>query len=409
MGLVVGVGCVSLFRFGYLCRRRALVLVLILTLASTLFSVTAYSFLGFYDGFSSYVGEQNDVVAVYSTSGSTPYTGVVPLSVVDLVEDQVGVVVLSPEVIAPCTVGSQSVFVRGVIPSVVAELGVPVVVEGEFLDLSDMGLCVVGSNLASRLGLEVGDFVLVFGVMSQRYVELQVKGVVSFGSALDDEVLVPLYVGQWLRGIGYNFGTLVRVKIDPEQTCAEQLFECIRNQTVSSVPGASVTPGPSKDSQAKRQLEVLVPLVQANIDVGSIDLAESQEFMQSYLGRFGVSKDVLIVLSLAVLVFASGTAVSAVNLFVRQHSSDFETLRCIGVSHRKLRFDLFVRLVVLALVATVLGTLFSGVFILVFQKLGYLLVLSHTVGFGVEPLVVVANFGLLSVLIGVAVWRVGWR
>jgi len=175
------------------------------------------------------------------------------------------------------------------------------------------------------------------------------------------------------------------------------------------VPGASVTPGPSKDSQAKRQLEVLVPLVQANIDVGSIDLAESQEFMQSYLGRFGVSKDVLIVLSLAVLVFASGTAVSAVNLFVRQHSSDFETLRCIGVSHRKLRFDLFVRLVVLALVATVLGTLFSGVFILVFQKLGYLLVLSHTVGFGVEPLVVVANFGLLSVLIGVAVWRVGWR
>jgi len=106
------------------------VLVLILTLASTLFSVTAYSFLGFYDGFSNYVGEQNDVVAVYSTSGSTPYTGVVPLSVVDLVEDQVGVVVLSPEVIAPCTVGSQSVFVRGVIPSVVAELGVPVVVEG---------------------------------------------------------------------------------------------------------------------------------------------------------------------------------------------------------------------------------------------------------------------------------------
>jgi hypothetical protein len=86
----------SVIKFPYLQRKRTLTLIIILTLASTLFSVTAYSFLGFYNGFTSYVGEQKDIIALYSKSSSTPYTGVIPLSVADMVEPQTGVIAISP-------------------------------------------------------------------------------------------------------------------------------------------------------------------------------------------------------------------------------------------------------------------------------------------------------------------------
>jgi len=58
-----------------------------------------------------------------------------------------------------------------------------------------------------------------------------------------------------------------------------------------------------------------------------------------------------------------------------------------------------------ALIATALGTLLSAAFITVFQKLGYLQVLSHTITFQIDPLIIVANFILLSALIGANIIR----
>ena len=71
---------VNLINFQYLRRKRILTLIVILTLISTLFSITAYSFLGFYNGFTNYVGEQKNIVAIYSGIGSTPFTGVIPIA-----------------------------------------------------------------------------------------------------------------------------------------------------------------------------------------------------------------------------------------------------------------------------------------------------------------------------------------
>jgi ABC-type lipoprotein release transport system permease subunit len=390
----------SVIKFPYLQRKRTLTLIIILTLASTLFSVTAYSFLGFYNGFTSYVGEQKDIIALYSKSSSTPYTGVIPLSVADMVEPQTGVIAISPEIIAPCTINNQSIFIRGIIPSAVAELNSPIIQEGQYLNLTDTNACIIGSNLANRLRLKTGDSFLAFAVIAKNYVELEVKGIFTTQTALDDEALVPLYTGQWLRGISYNHATLIRIKIDPNQTSANQIYQQITNQTTPTNPTPSSTPNPTEKSQTKQQLETLIPLIRTNINIGTIDAAESKEFMQSYLNRYGISKDTLIVLSIAVFIFASGTAASAITLFIKQHSSELDTIKSIGASNRKIKFDLTLRMITWALIATFVGTLISAAFIVAFQKLGYLQVLSHTITFQLDPLIVIANFCLLGVLIG---------
>ena len=83
--------------------------------------------------------------------------------------------------------------------------------------------------------------------------------------------------------------------------------------------------------------------------------------MTSYLNRYGISKDTLIILSIVVLVFASGTAVCAITLFVRQHNYEIDVIRAIGVSTKKIKVDLSLKMLVWALTATIAGTLLAHV------------------------------------------------
>jgi ABC-type lipoprotein release transport system permease subunit len=393
---------VSLLRFSYLRRKRLFVLVIVLALASTLFSVTAYSFLGFYSGFTGYVGAEGDVVAVYSRVGNSPFSGLFPLSIADKIASARGVVALSPEVIAPASVEEHAVFIRGVIPQEIAKLNQFAIIEGQFLDVNDSHSAAVGVNLAKKLQLKTGDTILALGVLSNRYVELQIAGVYHSGSSLDDEALVPIYVGQWIRGTDYTKATLMRVKIDPAQTDLNTLYSEIANTTT---PQPSATPSPTQKSTVQHEIEALLPLSKADVNVTQIGIDDSKQFMQTYLNRYGVSKDTLIVLSAAVLVFASGTAACAIGLFVKQHSSDIETLRSIGVSNRAVKADLSVRLTFWAAISTLIGTLLSAAAITYFQSAGYLEVLSHTIVFQLDPLVATANFFLISCLAWVCVAR----
>ena len=394
----------SLLNFRYLHRKRMLTLIVILTLTSTLFSVTAYSFLGFYNGFTNYVGEEKDIIAIYSKAGSTPFTGVIPLSLANKITPIDGVIAISPETIAPSMINDQSVFIRGIIPQELTRLNPLTMVEGQTLNITDTNSAIIGKSLADRLHLKTGDKILAFSVLAKRYVELQIKGVFQSGSSLNDEALVPLYVGQWLRGLTYNDATLIRAKIDLSQTSANQIYQQIANQTTPS-PSSSASPSPTPKSETQRELEALIPLAQGNLKVGNIGIEESQQFMQNYLDRYGISKDTLIILSIVVLIFASGTAICAITLFIKQHSSDIDILRSIGVSSKKVKIDLTLRMVTWALIATVIGTLVSAVVIAFFQKIGYLQVLSHSITFQLDPLIIAANFILLSALISINIAR----
>ncbi|MEM3551363.1 MAG: hypothetical protein QXV01_09770, partial [Candidatus Bathyarchaeia archaeon] len=73
----------GLLGFGYFKWQRLITLALIIEAASFLFSLTALSLTGFYRGFTAYLGEDESIIAVYSPTSGTPYTGLVPAFLAD--------------------------------------------------------------------------------------------------------------------------------------------------------------------------------------------------------------------------------------------------------------------------------------------------------------------------------------
>lgn len=392
----------SLLRVKFLHKRRILVLITILSLASILFSTTAYSFLGFYNGFTSYVGEEKDILAVYSKLGNTPFTGIVPVAAANHIATIEGVIAVSPEAFAPCVINNQSVFVRGVLPQELKKLNNITITSGENIELNDANYALTGKNLAQRLNLKTDQKIVVFSVMSQKYVELTIKGIFTSDSPLDDEILVPLYVAQWLRGLTYNDATLIRTKIDLTQTNQNLIFNALKN---ISEPTTPTSPKPTETPR----FDTLIPITQPGINIQNIGVEESQKFMSSYLSRYGISKDTLVVLSVAVLFFAGGTAAAAITLFVKQHNSDIDILRSIGVTKRKIKLNLIAHMAAWALAATVIGTATSAAIMFGFQEVGYLQVLSHSLKFQLDPLIPAANFAVLTVLAAVNIVRAEFK
>jgi ABC-type lipoprotein release transport system permease subunit len=367
------------------------VLTVVLTLASTLFSVTATSFLGFYNSFNAYLGEGEDVVAVYDVQSRTPFSGVVPAYLTDRLGGLDGVLVCSPEVILPCVIQNQSVFVRGVLPLQFSKLNSVELVDGVFLDSSDFDSVVVGKGAADRLDLKVGDTVLVLGTLADRYIELKVTGVFLTHSSLDDEVLVSLNVAQWLRFSNYDLVTLIRVKIDPDTTSQTAIYQALAKN-------ASQTPSTSITSSPQTAYQVIVPWSSINFAAANLGVANAGNVMKGFLDRFGITKEALTVLSVMVFFFSSVTIAVACQTLLQQQKSDLNTLRCLGVSRRRLKLDVACRMLPLSVLASVFGCVLAWLVLVGLEGSGFLRVLSHGVVFSIDPLVMALNVVLVSLL-----------
>lgn len=392
----------SLKGFRYLHKQHIIPLVLILTLTSVLFSVTAFSFLSFYNGFASYVGEEENVVAIYDRRSSTPFTGLIPTYLTEQVNSIDGVLASSPETITPCVVNNQSIFIRGIVPEEFVKLNNITLIEGNMLNLSNINTAIIGKGLAEKLNLKLNDEILVFSVLSEKHIQLQVKGICESNPIMDDEALVPLYVGQWLRGAGYSYVTLIRAKIDIDQLNANSLYaEIIK----TSQPTA--TPQPTATSSTKNQLDQLIPYAQTHFDIDRLNIEQTQTFMKNYLNRYGVSKDTLLSISVVVLFFASGTAASALTMFLNQHKREIDILQSIGASKRKIKIDLLSKVLTWSLISSTLGTIIAATLMLLFEKVGNIQVLSHRLFFQLDPLIVALNFTLILSLTAFIVARSG--
>ncbi len=391
----------KLLGFSYFRLRHLVVLVLILALVSGLFLVTSLCFLGVYRSFNAYLGEEEDVIAVYDKQSRTPFTGSVPAYLADKVCSVKGVLASSPETLSPCIVGGQSIFVRGVLPDVFLQLNNISLVEGKVLNQTDFGSVMLGKNLADRLKLRVGDNVLVLAVLVDRYLELEVAGVFVSGSSMDDEALVPLNVGQWLRFADYNHVTLIRVKINPSLVSSEAIYLELAKYAQTS-PASS---GSSNSSGQPSSYQSLLPFVSMNFVLERLGVKNAQSVMTNYLDRYGVTKEALVVLSVLVFLFSSLTVTVASQTLVRQHKEAFETLRSVGASKRELKLDVLLKLLPLSLIACGLGALITVAALFWFEGYSSLTVLSHGLVFGFDPLVLVLNFVLVTALVSFSVLR----
>lgn len=378
-----------LFGFRYLRFQRILVLMLIIVLSSTLFSITALSLLGFYRGFTAYLGESEDIVALYDRRSSTPFTGLVPLYLSERIGALDGVLVCSPEVIAPCIFKGETVFLRGIVLYDFVKLNDIVVVDGCMIGMDDVNSIVVGRKLAERLRLKVNDSVLAVGALSDQYLELHVRGVYVSNSFLDDEALAPLYVGQWLRGAGYAYVTLVRFRIDSKIISSSKIFEELAWEAYQ----------PTQMSGNESVSSTIIPSIVSRFNIEDIGVLEASKFMKGYMERYGLSREALLILSVIVFLFSSASIALAVRTSIFEHVEEIGVLRSLGASLKAVKVDLSAKLLLLSTFASSAGIVFAVILLWLFQEFGYMQVLSHTILFYLDPIVLVLNFVLVSLLV----------
>ncbi|MHA1305450.1 MAG: hypothetical protein ACTSPI_17260, partial [Candidatus Heimdallarchaeaceae archaeon] len=105
-------------------------------------------------------------------------------------------------------------------------------IEGEPLGSEDTYNVSIGTIFAEKNNLKVGDFITVFSTHSDSALELRVKSIIYTGTLLDDEIIAPLEIGQFLTFESFNYITHLRVKIDPEITTKEK----VRNTVLKTYP-----------------------------------------------------------------------------------------------------------------------------------------------------------------------------
>jgi len=387
-----------LIGFKYLKLQRILTLTLVTTLSSMLFSITALSLMSFYRDFNAYLGEGGDVVVVYDRGSRTPFTGLVPVYLAEKISVLNGVLASSPEAIAPCIVRGEAVFLRGVVPEDFAKLNQIVVVEGGMLELSDLNYAIVGRNAAGRLCLNLGDKLLVLSVLTDRYVELRVKGVFVSYSPIDDEILAPLYVGQWLRGAGYGYVTLIRFKVDRDAITPSRILEEIAREASKPSPPPSATP-------SQPQPPGITPRIVARIKVEDVSVEEAYDLMRSYMDRYGLTRESLLILSIMVFLLSGASIAAASKTIIAQHKSEISILRSIGASKRLLKMDMLAKLLPWSIVSSSMGFALAVAILTVIHGCGYLRILSHTASIQIDPLIVILNFILTALLISISILR----
>lgn len=364
----------GLTQFKYLRLRRILAFMVVLTLSSMLSSLTALSLLSFYKGLSAYMGEGENVIIVYDMGSRTPFTGLVPAFLADKIMAVDSVLACSPEVIAPCIVKGEPIFLRGVLPEEFLKINGISIIDGEKLSPKELNYAMIGIRASEKTGLKAGDKVLVTGVLSQTCLELHIKGVFASGSPLDDEIIAPLHVGQWLRGAGYNHVTIIRVKVHDINVQEEVLSVISKASTEPSREGGQTQPsGQGSFEQAPIRW---LPIRFRAEDIG---VEGAERFLIDYMERYGVTRETIIVLSAATLIFSGSVILLSTQALISQHSREIRILRFIGASRKILVRDLTLKIAPISLLASALGTTLAASLLGYILESGLLQILSHSI------------------------------
>ncbi|MHA1270788.1 MAG: FtsX-like permease family protein [Candidatus Helarchaeota archaeon] len=219
----------SVFFINIIPRNRYYYAFLGLILASLLFSTTATTLIGVYSYIETYLGDSDDVMLLTEEgSGRTIATSYIDLQLARSASYIEGVLVSSPETITPCMINGQVFIVRGTDTEQLAEIDNYVILDGQNLKTSDINKALIGKRVAQKLQLIVGSRFIVFSSLRDITLELEVIGIYeSSNDLLNDEILVPLSVGQWISGHYPSRCTFIRIKFLPNVISKETLQNII--------------------------------------------------------------------------------------------------------------------------------------------------------------------------------------
>jgi ABC-type lipoprotein release transport system permease subunit len=333
-------------------------------MTSAAFVATSSIFLSVDGTASKMLGESRGIVVVTQGASRTPLTGALPLSLAGEIGAVSGVQAVSPEVLAPSTIAGAPVMVRGVDPPQFLEVQEPTLMAGSFITVNDTTAVVVGKTLAREMRLGPGSEVTVIGGLRVAVAQLTVVGVISTGTTLDDEIVAPLWVGDWLRGLDYGLVSIFRVGVSPQadpSTVAAQVQRALA-ETLGGAPSPSIPPPPSASSASLSAIEAYLPNLTtgplSSSALSKLDVQSSLDASSQFLNRsLGLSEDTVWLLSALVFLSMSVAIVCALQEAIFKSRTEFGVLRTLGMSSRRLSGVLVSAAMLVSLTASLLGIL----------------------------------------------------
>jgi ABC-type lipoprotein release transport system permease subunit len=364
-----------------LSSRRAIIpLILILLVTSAAFVATSSIFLSVDRTASAMLGESRGIVVVTQGDSRTPLTGALPLSLAGEIGSVPGVETVSPEILAPSTISGEPVMVRGVDPQQFLELQHPQLVAGGTITLNETSEVMVGETLAKQMRLVPGSEVSVVGGIRSTVAQLTVSGIISTGTPLDDEVIAPLWVGDWLRGLDYGIVSIFRVGVSAQDDPSVVALQVQR--VLMQTPGAE--PPTSASTASLSTIEAFLPNLStgalSSSAISKLDIRSSLDASSEFLSRsLGLSEDTVWLLSAIVFLSMSVAIVCALQEVVFKSRTDFGTLRTLGMSSTKLSLALVSAATLVSLMASLVGILVGWVMLTALAEAGPIRIAFYTV------------------------------
>ena len=366
--------------------RAILTLALILLVTSAAFTVTSSILLSVESTASGMLGESGNTIVVAQGNSRAPFLGILPFALEGHLESVTGVQTVSPEVFAPATLLSQPIMVRGVDAQRFMDVQKPTILEGSAISPNDTAQAMVGTTLAMQLGLHPGSEITIVGGVRATIAQLTVKGIFSTGTPLDNEVVAPLAVGDWLRGISYAGVSIFRIGVDPQHDPSQVALSVQR--VVKNLSGSAS--GGNQAAQAN------LPIVSLRSGIGGYDIEASPAVSSSFFSKtVGLSQENVLLISALVFVSMSVALVCAIQEAVFRSRNELGTLRTIGMSSRRLSWNLILVATFLSFVAGVAGLLLGWVSLTLLARFNPVQIAFYAV----DPRSAVLTASLYSVIV----------
>ncbi len=323
-----------------------------------------------------------DVYAI--TQGSGPPS--VNTSLVENMTAQAWTGRVSPEILAPGTIGSEPVLVRGADPLAFVDMEGGTWVQKP--PVSDRW-AVAGEALASRLELNPGGFVTLVGSATPRIAFVQITGIYQTDTTANDELVVDFPTARALTGLGPTAYHSIRVET---RDLAGMLS--FLNGTGASVhvsgPGFA-----GADIHSERTTDERI----TNLILRTGRGGAPRDYLSSAIGEAATSVRV-VAYGIAVLIgllVAFGIHAVQARAFADRRAA-VGVLRAVGAGNGWLRRRMLRETVPAALLAAVVGIALGVVVDLVVRPRGVLLVFGHAIPVSTDPWV----FGAIIAAVVVA-------
>lgn len=328
---------------------------------------------------------------------------------------------ISPEVIGFTTLKGAPIIFRGVelAPFLRFDGGrldpdLPTADDGN-IDFPD-GV-IVGTRLATELGLAIGDRILLTGSTTNHFREEWVIGLYTTDSIAGDELLLPMPLARKLADLAADSYLLLRVV--PTDTTALFSFLAEQGQAITATTGAgNLIPTPDDGSDGdgstggagsegpgstEEQLIDLLPVRQVTKARGQTDRSYISLFIEK--GAASISLVVIGFLILTgVLVFVGLQSLLSRSVLEKEHQ--FRLMHTIGAGPAALLRLVITEVAILAGSATVIGVAAGSGLALLIHKMGWFRVFGHTLAPVIDPVVIGLGIGLGlfgSILAGILV------